>query len=110
MTSDDRHGEAAQPVIALVEWPTKGLDLAAARRLAAETDRTFRRLPGLLDARFFGDFETGVHYYMLTWRDRAALDAYLGSEAMVSNRALAEPFVAGRPSRRVLVDYSPRIG
>ena len=108
MTDDDRGRGADQPVIAFVEWPTKGLDLAAARHLAAETDRIFQRIPGLLDARYFGDFESGIHFYMLTWRDRAALDAYIGSEAMFSNRVLAEPFVAGRPSRKVLVDYSPQ--
>jgi hypothetical protein len=70
--------------------------------------RMFRRVPGLLDVRFFGDFDTGVHYYLQTWRDRAALEAYMTSEAMFSNRAIAEPFAAGRPTRKVLIDYSQR--
>jgi len=110
MSDDDQVGSAGQPVVALVEWPTKDLDLESARRLAVESDRLFRRVPGLLDARFFGDFEGGIHCYLLTWQDRAALDAYIGSEAMFSNRSLAEPHVAGRPSRRIFIDYSPRLG
>jgi len=108
MTDADRAEAEAQPVVALIEWPTTGLDLAVARQLAIESERLFRRVPGLLDIRFFGDFESGIHYYLQTWRDRAALDAYLSSEEMFSNRKLAEPYVAGRPSRKVLVDYSPR--
>ena len=110
MTEPDDAATKAQPVIALIEWPTQGLDLAAARQLAVESGRLFRRVPGLLDVRFFGDFESGLHYYLQTWRDQASLDAYLASEAMFSNRKLAEPYVAGRPSRKVLVDYSPRAG
>lgn len=107
MTDHDPAKTAEQPIVALVEWPAKDLDLEAARRLATETDRMLRRVPGLLDARFFGDFESGTHYYLLTWRDRKAFDAYAASEAMLSNRTLAEPYVAGRPSRKVLIDYTP---
>jgi quinol monooxygenase YgiN len=110
MTDHDAAKAVEQPIVALVEWPTKDLDLDAARRLATETDRMLRRVPGLLDARFFGDFESGIHYYLLTWRDRTAFDAYAASEAMLSNRALAEAYVAGRPSRKVLIDYSPPRG
>lgn len=109
--SDADHATAgAQPVVALIEWPARGLDLTAARQLAIDSDRLFRRVPGLLDVRFLGDFDSGTHYYVQTWRDLAALDAYLASEEMFSNRKLAEPYVAGRPSRTVLVDYSPRNG
>jgi quinol monooxygenase YgiN len=111
MTDDpgqtDPTDPTAQPVVALVEWPAHDFDLAAARRLAAETERTFRRVPGLLDIRFFGDFTSGVHYYLLTWRDQAAFDAYAQSEAMFANRSIAEPYVAGKPTRTVLVDYTP---
>ena len=107
MTDHDAGQPEEQPIVALVEWPTKAFDLAAARRLGVESDRVFRRVPGLLDVRFFGDFETGTHYYLLTWRDRAAFEAYAESEAMFSNRAIAEPYVAGRPSRKVLLDYTP---
>ena len=97
----------AQPMVALVEWPAHDFDLAAARLLAAETERAFRRVPGLLDIRFFGDFARGVHYYLLTWTDQAAFDAYAQSEAMFANRSIAEPYVAGKPSRTVFVDYTP---
>jgi len=107
MTDHDAGRPDEGHIVALVEWPTKAFDQAAARRLAVESDRVFRRVPGLLDVRFFGDFETGIHYYLLTWRDRAAFDAYAASEAMFSNRAIAEPYVAGRPSRKVLLDYTP---
>ncbi len=110
MTVDDREDVPDLPVVALVEWPTAGFDVASARRLAGEAAQVFRRMPGLLDVRFFGDFDSQTHYYLLTWRDRAALDAYIGSEAMFTNRALAEPFVAGKVSRRIFVDYSPRAG
>ena len=99
------------PVVALVEWPAHDLDLDAAFRLAAESDKAFRRIPGLLEARFLGDFESGTHYYLLTWRDKAASDSYTQSEQMFSIRTIAEPYVAGKPSRRILVDYSPaRVG
>lgn len=101
---------AVQPVVSLVEWPTTGLDLASARRLAAETMERYRRIPGLLDARFFGDFESGSHVYLQVWRDRAALDAYAANEAMFEVRTIAAPYVAGRPSRRILVDYTPERG
>lgn len=110
MTDPDHAAAEPQPVVALIEWPTQGLDLADAQQLAVDSDRLFRRVPGLLDVQFFGDFEGGTHYYLQTWRDQAALDAYLASEEMFSNRKLAEPYVAGRPSRKVLVDYTPRKG
>jgi quinol monooxygenase YgiN len=110
MTDADPADAEGQPVVALIEWPTTGLDPAAARQLARESERLFRRVPGLLDVRFFGDFESGSHCYLQTWRDRAALDAYLSSEEMFSNRRLAEPYAAGRPTRRIFVDYSPRDG
>jgi quinol monooxygenase YgiN len=110
MTEHERDEAAGPPMVALIEWPTTGLDLAAAQRLAVESERNFRRAPGLVDIRFFGDFERGVHYYLLTWRDRAALDAYLGSEAMFANRALAGPYLAGKVSRTIFVDYTPRAG
>lgn len=97
-----------RPVAVLIEWraPTLGED--DARRLADETARVFRRIPGLLDIRFFGDFTSGVHYYLQTWESEAAHDAYMASEAMFSIRDLAAPFVEGRPSRRILTDYTPR--
>src|SRR5262245_39590634 len=94
------------PVVALVEWPADGLDVEAARALARESDSLYRQIPGLVDVRFFGDFERGLHYYLLTWRNRAALDAYGASDAMTSLRDIAAPFVTGKVSRTILHDYS----
>ena len=61
----------------------------------------------LLEIRFLGDFETGRHYYVQTWRDRAALEAYMASESMFRIREIAAPFLEGRPSRSLFTDYSP---
>jgi quinol monooxygenase YgiN len=97
------------PILSLVEWPAEGLSLADARRVAAETSAAFRMVPGLLAFRFFGDFETGTHYYLQVWQDRTALEAYAASESMFRIREIAEPFVTGRPSRRIFVDYSDPI-
>ena len=98
-----------QPILSLVEWPAEGLSLADARRVAADTSAAFRLVPGLLAFRFFGDFETGTHYYLQVWRDQAALDAYAASESMFRIREIAAPFVTGRPSRRMFVDYTDPI-
>jgi quinol monooxygenase YgiN len=95
-----------QPILSLVEWPAAGLGLADACRVAQETSAAFRMIPGLLDFRFFGDFEGGTHYYLQVWRDQAALDAYAASESMFRIREIAAPFVTGRPSRRLFVDYT----
>jgi quinol monooxygenase YgiN len=97
---------ATLPVVSLVQWHAAGLDVESARRLAAETTAAFGRIPGMLDIRFFGDFETGRHYYLQTWRDRAALDAYMASESMFRIRDIAAPYVSGRPERWILADYS----
>jgi quinol monooxygenase YgiN len=97
-----------QPIISLVEWPAAGLSLADAKQVAEETGAAFRRVPGLLEYRFFGDFESGTHFYLQVWRDRAALEAYAASESMFRIREIAAPFVTGRPSRRILIDYSDR--
>jgi quinol monooxygenase YgiN len=98
--------QADGPVVSLVRWEPRGLDQAAARRLAADTTTAFSAIPGLVEIRFFGDFETGVHYYLQVWRDRAALDAYAASESMFRIRDLAAPYVGDRPTREVMVDYS----
>jgi quinol monooxygenase YgiN len=95
-----------QPILSLVEWPAEGLSLADARRVAADTSAAFRLVPGLLAFRFFGDFETGTHYYLQVWQDQAALDAYAASEPMFRIREIAAPFVTGKPSRRMFVDYT----
>ena len=96
-----------EPIIALIEWQAQSLGPAEARRLGVETAAAFRRVPGLQEIRFFGDFETGRHFYFQRWESRAALDAYLASEAMFRNREIAAPFVGGPVTRQLFEDYSP---
>lgn len=96
------------PVVSLIEWQAPSMGRADARRLAEETAGAFRRIPGLVEIRFFGDFDTGTHFYFQVWESRAALDAYMASEAMFRVRDAAIRFVVGRPSRRLLDDYTPR--
>ena len=95
------------PIIALIEWQAPSLGPADARRLGVETAAAFSRVPGLREIRFFGDFETGRHFYFQRWESRAALDAYLASEAMFRNREIAAPFVGGPVTRQLFTDYSP---
>jgi hypothetical protein len=95
------------PIIALIEWPAPSLSPAEARRLGSETAAAFSRVPGLLEIRLFGDFETGRHFYFQRWESQAALDAYMASESMVRNRQIAAPFVGGRVTRELFTDYSP---
>ena len=95
-------------VSTLVEWQAPGLTPVAARALAQGTIERIGHFPGFVEGRFFGDFESGTHYYLLTWRDHAALEAYAASEQMTGVRELAAPYVEGRPSRRILSDYSAR--
>jgi quinol monooxygenase YgiN len=96
------------PISTLVEWQAPSLTPPDARKLAERTIERIGRFPGFVEGRFFGDFDSGTHYYLLTWRDRAALDAYAASEQMMGVRELAAPFVEGRPTRKILVDYSVR--
>jgi quinol monooxygenase YgiN len=105
---DDRPDTTEGPVSTLVEWQAPSLTPDDGRTLAAQTIERIGHFPGFVEGRFFGDFETGSHYYLLTWRDRAALDAYAASEQMTSVRDLAAPFVQGKPTRKVLTDYSVR--
>lgn len=93
-------------VVSLVEWHAPDLDRQSARQLAAETAAAFRHIPGMLEIRFMGDFESGRHYYFQTWHDQAALDAYIASEAMFRIREIAAPYVRGKPERSILVDYT----
>jgi quinol monooxygenase YgiN len=99
-------GRADGRIAVIIEWRAPGLTPEAARRLADETVVAFRRVPGLIDIRLFGDFDSGDHVYFQVWRDRAALDAYLASEAMLRMRDAAGPYVEGRPSRRIYADYT----
>jgi quinol monooxygenase YgiN len=104
----DPAGETpGEPIIALIEWQAPSLGPAEARRLGAETAAAFNRVPGLQEIRFFGDFETGRHFYYQRWESQAALDAYLASEAMFRNREIAAPFVGGPVTRQLFKDYSP---
>ena len=105
---DDTPDANEGPISTLVEWHAPGLTPVDAQALAEQTIARIGHFPGFLEGRFFGDFETGTHYYLLTWQDRAALEAYAASEQMTGVRELAAPFVEGRPSRRILVDYSVR--
>ena len=103
-TDDPNEG----PISTLVEWQAPSLTPAEARTLAEQTIERIGHFPGFLEGRFFGDFQLGTHYYLLTWQDRAALDAYAASERMTGVRELAAPFVEGRPTRKILTDYSVR--
>ena len=105
---DERADAHEGPISTLVEWQAPSLTPADARTLAARTIERIGQFPGFVEGRFFGDFEAGSHYYLLTWQDRAALDSYAASEQMVGVRDLAAPFVEGKPSRKILVDYSVR--
>ena len=105
---DERADVNDGPISTLVEWQAPSLTTADARTLAEQTIARIGQFPGFLEGRFFGDFETGTHYYLLTWHDRGALDAYSASEQMTGVRELAAPFVEGRPTRKVLTDYSIR--
>ena len=96
------------PISTLVEWQASSLTPEDARTLAARTIEQIGHFPGFVEGRFFGDFETGTHYYLLTWQDRAALDAYSASEQMTGVRELAAPFNQGKPTRKILADYSVR--
>jgi orotate phosphoribosyltransferase len=95
-----------EPIISLIEWHSTSLTPHDARRLASESSAAFARIAGLIQIRFFGDFETGRHYYLQVWRDRAALDAYMASESMLKIGEIAAPYVEGRPARQLLADYS----
>ena len=101
---DEQNG----PISTLVEWQAPSLTPADARALAERTIERIGHFPGFVEGRFFGDFESGTHYYLLTWESRAALDAYAASEQMTGVRELAAPFVEGRPTRKILTDYSAR--
>lgn len=96
------------PLVSLIEWHSTSLTPDDARRVAAATTAAFGRIPGLLEIRFFGDFETGTHYYLQVWQDQAALDAYTASESMFKIRDIAAPYTEGRPTRKLLADYSVR--
>jgi quinol monooxygenase YgiN len=95
------------PILSLIEWQAPALTPSEAREVAEQTAVAFRRVPGLLDFRFFGDFSTGRHFYLQVWADQAALDAYAASESMFRIREIAAPFVSGRPSRELFADYTP---
>jgi quinol monooxygenase YgiN len=102
-------GPDAGPVVSLIEWQAPSMTPDDARRLADETAAAFRRMPGLVEIRFFGDFESGTHYYFQVWESRAALDAFMAGEAMMRIRDAAARFVVGRPSRRIFADYTPPV-
>ncbi|HYH91743.1 MAG TPA: hypothetical protein VD763_01190 [Candidatus Saccharimonadales bacterium] len=100
-------GSTETRITSLIEWQAPTMSVADAQQLAERTAVAFRMVPGLLDFRFFGDFESGRHVYLQVWQDQAALDAYAASESMFRIREIAAPFVEGRPSRSIFTDYSP---
>jgi quinol monooxygenase YgiN len=104
----DHDTATSEPIVSLIEWRSTTLTPDDARQVAAETTAAFGRIPGLLEIRFFGDFDTGTHYYLQVWQDQAALDAYMASESMFKIRDIAAPFTEGRPTRKLLADYSVR--
>lgn len=105
---DDQTAGSEGPISTLVEWQAPRLKPDEARTIATKTVEMIGHFPGFVEGRFFGDFDSGTHYYLITWQDRAALDAYAASESMLGVRTLAGPYVEGRPSRKVLVDYTDR--
>jgi quinol monooxygenase YgiN len=104
----DASRENVGPIATLVQWNAPRLTPDEARSIASQTIALIGRLPGFVEGRFFGDFESGTHYYLLTWQDRAALEAYNSSEQMLGVRSIAAPFVEGSPSGQILVDYTDR--
>ncbi len=94
-----------RPIVVLVEWSAPEMTMEQADDVAAKSKAVFDATPGLLDARFFGDFETGTHCFLLTWKDREAMERYMASQAMHAVRGSAAPFVAGKPTRRIFVEY-----
>jgi hypothetical protein len=94
-------------IIARIEWQAPAMGPDDARRLADDATEMFSHVPGLVEIRFFGDFETGRHFYFQRWESEAALDAFMASESMFRNREIAAPFVSGRPTRVIYADYSP---
>lgn len=96
----------SERIVSLIEWPAPSLTIEDAQRVASETGQALRHVPGLLECRFFGDFESGRHFYFQVWASRAALDAYMAGESMFRIREVAAPFVGGPPSRSMFVDYT----
>ncbi len=105
--STEAGGDASggRPIIVLVEWQASEMGLEAAELMARDALAVLRDVPGLDEARVFGDFDSGVHCFQLTWRNREAMDRYMASDVMHAVRGAAMPFVAGKPERRIFVDY-----
>jgi hypothetical protein len=104
----DETERSGPPVSTLVEWQAPALTPDAARDIAERTIALIGHFPGFVEGRFFGDFVSGRHFYLLTWRDQAALDDYAKSEQMLGVREIAGAYNEGRPTRLILSDYSVR--
>jgi hypothetical protein len=104
----ERTDPVGLPVSTLVEWQAPTLTPDAARGVARQTIEMLEHFPGFVEGRFFGDFESGRHFFLLTWRDQAALDEYARSEQMLGVREIAGPYNEGKPTRLILSDYSVR--
>jgi len=94
-----------QPIIVLIEWQATAMSVADAGEMARSALAVLDGVQGLDEARVFGDFESGTHCFLLTWRNREAMDQYMASDVMHTVRDAALPFVAGKPQRRVFIDY-----
>lgn len=108
-TTDRSQGVTSEsgdrPIVVLVEWQAPEMALDEAEVMARDALAVLREVPGLDEARIFGDFESGRHCFLLIWHDGAAMDRYMAGDAMQAVRGAALPFVAGKPERRVFVDY-----
>ena len=104
--SEDPAAGDERPIVVLVEWQAGEMEVEQAEQMARGALAVLADVPGLDDVRLFGEFETGVHCFLLTWSGREAMDRYMASSAMLGVRQAALPFLAGKPVRRVFVDYS----
>jgi quinol monooxygenase YgiN len=95
-----------EPIVVLVEYQAPRMSPDEAAEVARQSAAVLRSVPGLVEARFLGDFEGGTHCFLLTWTGREAMETYMTSDQMHTVRSAASSFVEGRPTRRIFVDYT----
>jgi quinol monooxygenase YgiN len=83
--------------IQVVNFQLKELDDAGFRAACDHLAPAFAAVPGLLSKVWLASPETGTYGGVYTWRDRAAMDAYLGSDLFKG--VLANPHFANIASR-----------
>ncbi|HMA18578.1 MAG TPA: hypothetical protein VKS03_09080, partial [Thermoanaerobaculia bacterium] len=64
-------------------------------------------MKGLRWVKFYSDPKSGERGSVTVWADRAALDAYMTSEARKSLLAKLRPLIEGDVSSRIYVVYHP---